>query len=123
VEKQVNDAITALIEGDESSLSRCGPNDNEINSDGGQIDEECMRILARSSGRGGQHLRLRDVLTRSFGRIWNASGDEASKNCQARPETCRKKARSPPVTFDAGTSATTLRKMVAGCAWMPSPST
>src|SRR5690606_2503829 len=47
VEKQVNDAITALIEGDEKLAEQVRTNDNEINQMERQIDEECMRILAR----------------------------------------------------------------------------
>ena len=47
VEKQINDAITALIEGDSILGEQVRAADERVNRMERKIDEECMRILAR----------------------------------------------------------------------------
>jgi phosphate transport system protein len=47
VEKQVQDAITALLENDSKLATKVRDNDREVNDLHLQIDEECTRILAR----------------------------------------------------------------------------
>ena len=47
VEKQVNDAVTALIEADSGLAQQVREIDDQINQMERNIDEECVRILAR----------------------------------------------------------------------------
>ena len=47
VEKQVNDAVTALIEADSGLAQQVREIDDQINQMERNIDEECLRILAR----------------------------------------------------------------------------
>src|SRR5450830_389688 len=47
VEKQVNDAVTALIEADSGLAQQVRELDDQINQMERNIDEECLRILAR----------------------------------------------------------------------------
>ena len=47
VEKQVNDAVTALIEADSGLAQQVREIDDQINQMERNIDEECIRILAR----------------------------------------------------------------------------
>ncbi|HAL66546.1 MAG TPA: phosphate transport system regulator PhoU, partial [Pseudomonas sp.] len=47
VEKQVNDAVTALIEADSGLAQQVREVDEQINQMERNIDEECLRILAR----------------------------------------------------------------------------
>ncbi|MGE7990244.1 phosphate signaling complex protein PhoU, partial [Pseudomonas sp. NPDC089554] len=47
VEKQVNDAVTALIEADSGLAQQVREVDEQINQMERNIDEECVRILAR----------------------------------------------------------------------------
>lgn len=77
VEKQVNDAITALIEGDGKLAEQVRDNDNLINQMERQIDEECMRILARRQP-AASDLRLVICITKIIVDL-ERIGDEASK--------------------------------------------
>ena len=47
VERQVNEAIQALIEGDDTRAEIVRESDDEVNAMEVSIDEECTRILAR----------------------------------------------------------------------------
>ena len=47
VEKQVNDAVTSLIEADSGLAQQVREIDQQINQMESSIDEECVRILAR----------------------------------------------------------------------------
>ena len=49
VEKQVNDAVTALIEADSGLAQQVREIDDQINQMERNIDEECLRILSWGS--------------------------------------------------------------------------
>lgn len=51
VEKQVNDAVTALIQADSGLAQQVREVDDQINQMERNIDEECVRILARRQDR------------------------------------------------------------------------
>lgn len=77
VEKQVSDAITALIEGDGKMAEMVRLNDHAINQMERKIDEECMRILARRQP-AASDLRLVMSITKIVVDL-ERIGDEASK--------------------------------------------
>ena len=47
VEKQVQDAVHALLEGDSRLAEKVRDNDRQVNDLQLQIDDECTRVLAR----------------------------------------------------------------------------
>src|SRR5690606_41104056 len=55
VEKQVNDAVTALIDADSGLAQQVREIDDQINQMERNIDEECVRILARRQPRSEEH--------------------------------------------------------------------
>lgn len=77
VEKQVSDAIVALIEGDGKMAETVRENDHAINQMERAIDEECMRILARRQP-AASDLRLVMAITKIVVDL-ERIGDEASK--------------------------------------------
>lgn len=77
VEKQVTDAIYALIEGDSTIAAKVRQNDKAINQMQLMIDEECTRILARRQP-AASDLRLILAVIRATGDL-ERIGDEASK--------------------------------------------
>jgi len=77
VEKQVQDAITALLENDSKLASKVRDNDREVNDLHLQIDEECTRILARRQP-AASDLRLVLAVIRASSDL-ERIGDEASK--------------------------------------------
>lgn len=77
VEKQINDAVTALIEGDSKLGEQVRVNDDIINQMERKIDEECMRILARRQP-AASDLRLIMCITKIIVDLERV-GDEASK--------------------------------------------
>lgn len=77
VEKQVRDAITALIEGDSQSAETVKVNDQQINSMEVSIDEECTRILARRQP-AASDLRLVIAISKAVIDL-ERIGDEAGK--------------------------------------------
>ena len=77
VEKQVSDAVTALIEADGKLAEEVRQNDRKINDMERKIDEECMRILARRQP-AASDLRLVISITKIIVDL-ERIGDEASK--------------------------------------------
>lgn len=77
VEKQVNDAVTALIEADSGLAQQVREIDDQINQMETNIDEECLRILARRQP-AASDLRLIISISKSVIDL-ERIGDEASK--------------------------------------------
>lgn len=77
VEKQITDAITALIEGDGVLGEQVRATDDEVNQMERRIDEDCMRILARRQPTASD-LRLIMSITKIIVDL-ERIGDEASK--------------------------------------------
>lgn len=76
-ERQVNDAIAALIEADLEKAEHVVRNDNAVNNMEMSIDEECIRILARRQP-AASDLRLVIAVTKAITDLERV-GDEASK--------------------------------------------
>jgi len=77
VEKQVNDAVTALIEADSGLAQQVREIDDQINQMERNIDEECLRILARRQP-AASDLRLIISISKSVIDL-ERIGDEATK--------------------------------------------
>ena len=77
VEKQVNDAVTALIEGNANLAAEVRKIDQDINQMEVSIDEECIRILARRQP-SASDLRLIIGISKSVIDL-ERIGDEATK--------------------------------------------
>ncbi|MCW4152111.1 phosphate signaling complex protein PhoU [Halomonas sp. 18H] len=77
VEKQVQDAVTALLESDSSLAERVINNDSAVNDMQIKIDDECTRVLARRQP-AASDLRLVLAVTRAASDLERV-GDEASK--------------------------------------------
>ncbi|MGE8295164.1 MAG: phosphate signaling complex protein PhoU [Pseudomonas sp.] len=77
VEKQVNDAVTALIEADSGLAQQVREIDDQINQMERNIDEECVRILARRQP-AASDLRLIISISKSVIDL-ERIGDESSK--------------------------------------------
>ncbi|SEM85416.1 phosphate signaling complex protein PhoU [Halomonas caseinilytica] len=77
VEKQVQDAVSALLEGDSSLAERVVDNDRAVNDMQIKIDDECTRVLARRQP-AASDLRLVLAVIRAASDL-ERIGDEASK--------------------------------------------
>ena len=77
VEKQVQDAVCALLEGDFSLAERVVDNDRAVNDMQIKIDDECTRVLARRQP-AASDLRLVLAVIRAASDL-ERIGDEASK--------------------------------------------
>ncbi|MCC6074909.1 phosphate signaling complex protein PhoU [Pseudomonas sp. GCM10022188] len=77
VEKQVNDAVTALIDADSGLAQQVREVDDQINQMERDIDEECVRILARRQP-AASDLRLIISISKSVIDL-ERIGDEATK--------------------------------------------
>ena len=77
VEKQVQDAVIALIEGDSSLARQVSDQDRTVNDMQIKIDEECTRVLARRQP-AASDLRLVMAVTRAVSDL-ERIGDEATK--------------------------------------------
>lgn len=77
VEKQVQDAVTALLEGDSRLAERVRDNDDAVNDMQLKIDDECTRVLARRQP-AASDLRLVLAVIRATSDL-ERIGDEASK--------------------------------------------
>jgi len=77
VEKQVNDAVTSLIEADSGLAQQVREIDDQINQMERNIDEECVRILARRQP-AASDLRLIISISKSVIDL-ERIGDEATK--------------------------------------------
>lgn len=76
-QRQVNDAIQALIEADVQTAERVVADDDKVNDMEIDIDEECIRILARRQP-AASDLRLVIAVTKAITDLERV-GDEASK--------------------------------------------
>jgi phosphate transport system protein len=77
VEKQLQEALTALLEGDSQLAIRVRDNDASVNGMQLKIDEECVRILARRQP-AASDLRLVIAVIRATNDL-ERMGDEANK--------------------------------------------
>ena len=77
VEKQVQDAVTALLEGDSTLAEQVSEQDQTVNNMQIKIDEECTRVLARRQP-AASDLRLVLAVTRAVSDL-ERIGDEATK--------------------------------------------
>nr|WP_163501400.1 phosphate signaling complex protein PhoU [Halomonas socia] len=77
VEKQVQDAVTALLDGDSRLAERVRDNDDAVNDMQLKIDDECTRVLARRQP-AASDLRLVLAVIRATSDL-ERIGDEASK--------------------------------------------
>ncbi|QJQ95631.1 MULTISPECIES: phosphate signaling complex protein PhoU [Halomonadaceae] len=77
VEKQVQDAVAALLDGDSRLAERVRDNDRSVNAMQIKIDDECTRILARRQP-AASDLRLVLAVIRATSDL-ERIGDEASK--------------------------------------------
>lgn len=77
VEKQVNDAVISLLEGDTKLAIKVRDSDREVNDLQLQIDDECTRVLARRQP-AASDLRLVVAVIRASSDL-ERIGDEASK--------------------------------------------
>ncbi|MCK0744731.1 phosphate signaling complex protein PhoU [Chromohalobacter nigrandesensis] len=77
VEKQVQDAVEALLEGDSRTAERVRDSDTAVNDMQIQIDEECTRVLARRQP-AASDLRLVLAVIRATSDL-ERIGDEANK--------------------------------------------
>lgn len=86
VEKQVNDAVTALIEADSGLAQQVREVDEQINQMERNIDEECLRILARRQP-AASDLRLIISISKSVIDL-ERIGDEATKIARRAIQLC-----------------------------------
>ena len=86
VEKQVNDAVTALIEADSGLAQQVREIDEQTNQMERDIDESCLRILARRQP-AASDLRLVISISKSVIDL-ERIGDEASKIARRAIELC-----------------------------------
>jgi phosphate transport system protein len=86
VEKQVNDAVTALIDADSGLAQQVRDVDAQINQMERSIDEECVRILARRQP-AASDLRLIISISESVIDL-ERIGDEATKIAKRAIELC-----------------------------------
>ncbi|TVU71898.1 MULTISPECIES: phosphate signaling complex protein PhoU [Cobetia] len=77
VEKQLQDAVTALLEGDSELATRVRDNDKAVNDMQLKIDDECTRVLARRQP-AASDLRLVLAVIRATSDL-ERIGDESSK--------------------------------------------
>ncbi|MCL5043436.1 MAG: phosphate signaling complex protein PhoU [Gammaproteobacteria bacterium] len=77
VEKQINDAVSALVSGDSELAEKVRDSDQAVNQMELQIDEECLRILARRQP-AASDLRLVMSINKIIVDL-ERIGDEASK--------------------------------------------
>ncbi|WP_261842859.1 phosphate signaling complex protein PhoU [Aliamphritea ceti] len=80
VERQVTDAIEALIEGDAELAEQARKNDQIINDMELMIDEQCTRIIARRQPAAAD-LRLIIAISKTISDL-ERMGDEASRICR-----------------------------------------
>lgn len=86
VEKQVNDAVNALVDADSGLAQQVRDVDQQINQMERDIDEECVRILARRQP-AASDLRLIISISKSVIDL-ERIGDEATKIAKRAIELC-----------------------------------
>ena len=109
VEKQVNDAVSALIEADSGLAQQVREIDDQINHMERDIDEECVRILARRQP-AASDLRLIISITKSVIDL-ERIGDEASKIAKRVIQLCEE-GESPRGYVEVRHLGDQVRKMV-----------
>ena len=109
VEKQVNDAVNALIDADSGLAQQVREIDDQINQMERNIDEECVRILARRQP-AASDLRLIISISKSVIDL-ERIGDEASRS-PAAPSSCARKAESPRGYVEVRHIGSQVQKMV-----------
>lgn len=85
VEKQLNDALTAVCNGDEDLAKQVHSNDYQINNLEVSIDDECTRIIAKRQPAAGD-LRLIMAIIKTITDL-ERIGDEAQKIAQVALES------------------------------------
>lgn len=91
VEKQLKDAIDAMIEGDEALADNVLKNDYQINNLEVNIDDECTRIIAKRQPAAGD-LRLIMAIIKTITDL-ERIGDEAEKIAKVARESFSKEQR------------------------------
>ncbi|WP_448213761.1 phosphate signaling complex protein PhoU [Colwellia sp. MEBiC06753] len=91
VEKQLKDAIVAMIEGDEEMANKVLKNDYQINNMEVNIDDECTRIIAKRQPAAGD-LRLIMAIIKTITDL-ERIGDEAEKIAKVAQESFSKEQR------------------------------
>lgn len=114
VEKQVNDAVTALIEADSGLAQQVREIDEQINQMERNIDEECLRILARRQP-AASDLRLIISISKSVIDL-ERIGDEATKIARRAIQLCEE-GEAPVATWRCAISA------IRCATWCAMPST
>lgn len=109
VEKQVNDAVSALIEADSGLAQEVRELDERINHMERDIDEECVRILARRQP-AASDLRLIISISKSVIDL-ERIGDEASKIAKRAIQLCEE-GESPRGYVEVRHLGDQVRKMV-----------
>ena len=109
VEKQVNDAVTALIDADSGLAQQVREIDDQINQMERNIDEECLRILARRQP-AASDLRLIISISKSVIDL-ERIGDEASKIARRAIQLCEE-GESPRGYVEVRHIGGQVRKMV-----------
>ncbi|HCW0544480.1 phosphate signaling complex protein PhoU [Pseudomonas aeruginosa] len=108
VEKQVNDAVNALIDADSGLAQQVREIDDQINQMERNIDEECVRILARRQP-AASDLRLIISISKSVIDL-ERIGDEASKVAR-RAQLCEE-GESPRGYVEVRHIGSQVQKMV-----------
>ncbi|MFD2164657.1 phosphate signaling complex protein PhoU [Thalassotalea euphylliae] len=98
VEKQLKDAIAAMIDGDEKLADNVLKNDYQINNLEVNIDEECSRIIAKRQPAAGD-LRLIMAIIKTITDL-ERIGDEAEKIAKVAQESFSKEQRDLLVSLE-----------------------
>lgn len=109
VEKQVNDAVNALIDADSGLAQQVREIDDQINRMERNIDEECVRILARRQP-AASDLRLIISISKSVIDL-ERIGDEASKVARRAIQLCEE-GESPRGYVEVRHIGSQVQKMV-----------
>lgn len=109
VEKQVNDAVNALIDADSGLAQQVREIDDQINQMERNIDEECVRILARRQP-AASDLRLIISISKSVIDL-ERIGDEASKVARRAIQLCEE-GESPRGYVEVRHIGSQVQKMV-----------
>lgn len=109
VEKQVNDAITAMVEADSGLAQQVRDVDADINQMERNIDEECVRILARRQP-AASDLRLIISISKSVIDL-ERIGDESTKIARRAIQLCEE-GESPRGYVEVRHIGDQVRKMV-----------